>query len=67
MSKIRFCEIRRISLNEGNLVHRLALILQRFSASAQMALPPVYRLHLLVYTHDKGKYDLSKLLDITSA
>jgi hypothetical protein len=32
-----------------------------------LALMPVYHLHLLIYTHDKGKYDLSKLLDITSA
>ncbi len=29
-----------------------------------MTVMPVYRLHLLIYTHDKGKDELSKQLDI---
>ena len=47
MSNIRFYEIRRISLNKGNLVHRLgtrrsriALILQRFGSNDSNACMP---------------------------
>jgi hypothetical protein len=62
MSNIRFHEIRRISLNKGDLVHRLGTRrLDSSALSAQMALMPVYHLHLLTYTHDKEKDELSTL------